>query len=356
MGSPLISVLVDTYNQERFIEECLVSVLEQDFPSADMEILAVDDGSTDHTPGIVHKFAPRVKYLRKPNGGQASAFNAGLAEARGELVAFLDGDDWWRKNKLAAVASAFARWPEAGVVGHGIIEVLRDGRRRTETIREECHFRADSPAGADMLRNRKHLLGSSRLTIRAAIARRIRPIPEIMLFEADEFLFTVAAVLSNVCIIPEPLTYYRHHESNLFQSGDSNHSARLAKLRILEALWSALKDRLAAERIDSRARNMIVEALQVEADQLRLSLFGGLPWKTISTELRILRIHHSEAKLRQKLFSLLRLLPATIIPAHWYYQCRVALARNSRYLRFRKRFLPIPMANQLRREEGEVKT
>ena len=100
---PVVTVLVDTYNHERFIEEAIVSVIEQDFPRGDVEILIVDDGSTDRTPEIVAKFEPRVRLVRKPNGGQASAFNAGIPQARGAIISFLDGDDWWKKNKLSAV-------------------------------------------------------------------------------------------------------------------------------------------------------------------------------------------------------------------------------------------------------------
>src|SRR5208283_2761542 len=95
MPTPLISVLIDTYNHERFIEQAILSVLEQDFPASGREILVVDDGSQDRTPEIAAKFGPQVRLLRKANGGQASAFNAGIPECQGEIVAFLDGDDWW---------------------------------------------------------------------------------------------------------------------------------------------------------------------------------------------------------------------------------------------------------------------
>src|SRR5712692_7149196 len=104
MSKPIVSVLIDTYNHERFIEQAIVSVLEQQGVSpAEMEVVVVDDGSTDNTAEVVRKFAPRVRCLSKPNGGQASAFNAGVPETRGEIVSFLDGDDWWAPNKLCAV-------------------------------------------------------------------------------------------------------------------------------------------------------------------------------------------------------------------------------------------------------------
>src|SRR5882724_5067565 len=103
MTTPLVSVLIDTYNHERFIEEAIQSVLSQDFPAAEREILVVDDGSTDCTPQILAKYASQIRILRKPNGGQASAFNLGIPECQGELIAFLDGDDWWAPNKLSTV-------------------------------------------------------------------------------------------------------------------------------------------------------------------------------------------------------------------------------------------------------------
>src|SRR5271157_3887389 len=106
MAKPFVSVLIDTYNHERFIEKAIVSVLEQDFPAAEREILVVDDGSIDRTPEIVRKFEPHVRLLREENGGQASAFNSGRPECKGEIVAFSDGDDWWAPKKLTSVVQA----------------------------------------------------------------------------------------------------------------------------------------------------------------------------------------------------------------------------------------------------------
>src|ERR1700692_4536840 len=100
MTAPLVTVLIDTYNYGRYIEEAVGSVLAQDFPTEQREILVVDDGSTDDTEERLRRFGDSINYLRKPNGGQASAFNFGLESARGEIVAFLDADDYWLPRKL----------------------------------------------------------------------------------------------------------------------------------------------------------------------------------------------------------------------------------------------------------------
>ena len=91
MAKPFVSVLIDTYNHERFIEQAIVSVLEQDFPASDREIIVVDDGSTDRTAEIVRKFEPRVRLLCKVNGGQASAFKWAFRNARARSSLFSMG-------------------------------------------------------------------------------------------------------------------------------------------------------------------------------------------------------------------------------------------------------------------------
>src|SRR5260370_35057102 len=86
LARSFVSVLIDTYNHERFIEQAIVSALEQDFPAAEREIIVVDDGSTDRTPEIVKKFEPRGRLLRKQTGGRASDFDAGSPRCVAEDV------------------------------------------------------------------------------------------------------------------------------------------------------------------------------------------------------------------------------------------------------------------------------
>lgn len=94
-----VSVVIPAYNSSRFIAEAVASVLTQTF--ADTEVIVVDDGSTDATGDIVARF-PGVTCIRKPNGGASSARNFGVRMASGELIAFLDADDVWHPQKLAA--------------------------------------------------------------------------------------------------------------------------------------------------------------------------------------------------------------------------------------------------------------
>ncbi len=175
MAKPFVSVLIDTYNHERFIEKAIVSVLEQDFPAAEREILVVDDGSSDRTPEIIRKFEPHVRLLRKENGGQASAFNAGIPECKGEIVAFLDGDDWWAPKKLTSVVRAMAAAPYVGIVGHGIVIVGRDGREQTEVLLEGFRFQANTIEGGKLFRRRGSFLGTSRMTRRRLQTSRPSP-------------------------------------------------------------------------------------------------------------------------------------------------------------------------------------
>jgi len=165
-----ISVLIDTYNHERFIEKAINSVLEQGFPVTEREIIVVDDGSTDRTPQLVKRFEAHLRYIRKENDGQASAFNVGIPECRGEIIAFLDGDDYWLPGKLSRVVDVLAKNSAVGFVGHAIKESLPDGQERISAPAKDEQLRIQSLESARLFRLSKSFLGTSRMTMRYGLA------------------------------------------------------------------------------------------------------------------------------------------------------------------------------------------
>lgn len=340
MASPIVSVLIDTYNHERFIEQAIRSALEQDFPASDREILVVDDGSKDRTPEIVAKFAPQVRLIRKANGGQASAFNAGIPECQGEIVSFLDGDDWWAPGKLKLVVAAFSENRDVGLIGHSITEALADGSHRNELVREFPRFRVDSEAGARLFRLRKSFLGTSRMAFRAELLRHIGPVPEALTIQADEFLFTLGAVFSEVLLLREPLTFYRLHGQNLFQVSDGSRASLQRKHDVLVSLTEALRRRFADEQVPDDVSNVIFESLRNESDALALCLFGGTPLDTIRNELLNYRITQENASPFRWFLKYISLFPALFLTPNHYAALKQKLASSSLYHRLRRKVLP----------------
>lgn len=337
-----LSVLVDTYNHERLIEKALASVFEQNYPASQFEVIVVDDGSTDRTSEIVSGFAPRVRLIRKKNGGQASAFNAGIPECRGDIIVFLDGDDWWAPGKLERIAEAFSAEPSTGMVGHAFIESFDDGSERIIAPDLPAQLRLEDAASAGFFRLHRCYFGTSRLALRADLARRILPVPEALLFEADEYLFTMAPALERAVLLTEPLTHYRVHSGSLFLGAGSSIAGERRKARVLSALADALAQSLPGTGADPAAIAMVTEMVRAEADQLRLKVDGGWPWETFHTERAIYRIQHSGAHWKSRAFRTLSMVPALLLPPQWFYAGRHWLGEQTWYKRVRKGALPVP--------------
>lgn len=347
MRKPFVTALIDTYNHEGFIEEAIVSVLQQDFPASETEIVVVDDGSSDSTAEIATKFAPRVRLLRKRNGGQGSAFNAGIPESHGQIVAFLDGDDWWAPGKLSAVARVFETEPRVGLVGHGTTQVYLDGRQESEIERQVTRFRLTSKEEAKVFRMRRGFLGTSRMAFRSEILAKIGTVPESLTFEADEYLFTLAGLFGEVVILPASYTFYRLHDGNLFQFSRGDGERVRRKQQVLAALAESLRSKFRALGVDEEVTSAALACVQLEADCMRLMLDGGFPWETISTELKIMRVFHGDASVWQRLFSLARLAPALVLPSRAYYRWRQRASELAIYKDLRKRFFPFPVQSHI---------
>ena len=321
MSKPRISVLIDTYNQERYIEQAIVSVLEQDFPREEMEIVVVDDGSTDSTPSIIEKFLPRIRYIRKKNGGQASAFNAAIPELSGSIVAFLDGDDWWAKRKLSVVAETFEANPGIAAVGHGFYEV-RDSEPAREMFvpAKTCLLDLSSVEAARLADAGLTLLGTSRLSVRREVLNRIGALPEELVFCADSPIVAFALALGGAVILDRPLCYYRQHSQNLFAPIAMDRAVERRKFEQLRFLFSYVPPRLAEFGVAPDVIDAFVESPRVEFERARLYSGEGGRLEVFRTERRRFQAYYQNRSAGYKLFELLVGACALILPPRNFYQ------------------------------------
>jgi glycosyltransferase involved in cell wall biosynthesis len=112
--TPLVSVVLPVHNGQSYLRAAIESVLTQ--THRPIELVVVDDGSTDASADLAASYGPRLVLVRQENGGVAAARNAGIRAARGDLIAFLDQDDWWLPAKLAKQVACFQREESIGLV------------------------------------------------------------------------------------------------------------------------------------------------------------------------------------------------------------------------------------------------
>jgi glycosyltransferase involved in cell wall biosynthesis len=350
---PQVSVLIDTYNHERFIERAITSVLEQDMPMDGVEILIVDDGSTDRTPDIVRRFEPRVRLIRKPNGGQASAFNLGFAQAHGEILVTLDGDDWWAKEKLRRVLETLEANPAVGFVGHGFYEEYSDGRCNGLILPGSSYLLdLASLQNAELFRHLAAFFGTSRMTIRKPVLDQILPIPEELTIEADEYIFTLAPAIRPAIILNEPLCYYGIHSANLFQFGKFEPGKARRKMKVLDALMRELPPKLRKFGATDEIVAALFQGTRVEVGRIRLSLDGGSPLEAFSVERAAFKAAYQEVTWRYRLFRAFVLLQTLLLPPRVFYRLR-RWYTEKRLSRFRSwTGEPVPAVQVVERRPG----
>jgi glycosyltransferase involved in cell wall biosynthesis len=146
VSDPLVSVVICTWNCSRYLSETVSSALAQTWPN--LEVIVVDDGSTDDTRAVIAPFLGRVRYEPRTHQGLAAARNEGIRLAAGELVALLDADDLWAPEKIATQVEIARRRPESGLVACNGVEFADDTVCRAELLSVRfTHALAESPAG-----------------------------------------------------------------------------------------------------------------------------------------------------------------------------------------------------------------
>jgi glycosyltransferase involved in cell wall biosynthesis len=223
---PKVSVIVPTYNRERFVLEAVRSALGQTF--SDLEVIVLDDGSTDRTAeGIREITDARVRYFLQENTGRPGVVrNRAIAQARGEYVAFLDSDDAWLPGKLARQLAEAEAHPEAGLIYSFTREVDRAGR-------PGAVFGPNFDGSGSQF---EQLLFLNFIPIQTVLVPR-RVLEDVGTFdESPEFraiedyeLWLRIAARYPIRLVPEVLAFYRVHEGGI--SAD-----RITQLNRLEAL------------------------------------------------------------------------------------------------------------------------
>ncbi len=211
----LVSIVVPCYNVEAYVEAAIMSALEQSYIR--LEVVAVDDGSTDGTPAILQRLIetlhdPRLRCVTQRNGGLSAARNAGIAHARGQYIGFLDGDDMWRADKLALQVQLLDSKPEVGLTFSHSVYMTEAG----ELTRGMLVAQRLAPSLHDMLR-RNHLGNGSTVVARREcfeIAGVFRE--ELKSCEDYEMWCRILwATEYRAEGLPLPLTQYRLRETSL---------------------------------------------------------------------------------------------------------------------------------------------
>jgi glycosyltransferase involved in cell wall biosynthesis len=317
MKMPFFSVLIDTYNYGLFIEEAVQSVLAQKFPAEEREILVVDDGSTDDTEERLRKYGDAIRYLRKVNGGQASAFNFGFEHACGEVIALLDADDVWLPDKLERVHETFERNPAAGMVYHRV-----HLWKSTGELSEDSYF---IPISGNVAESRRALLqypmvGTSCLAFRRSALKELLPVPESLRSQADAYLTALIIFVASVVAVPEFLSKYRLHGANLFQS-DAERVTRSQvehRMAMRGALLSEIEMWLGKHGKDVNSYDIRAYLKQWSKAQERdgFALLAPGRWKYFHHLLEYLRIYGEIMTARHRAYSYVRAFAALFLGYH----------------------------------------
>jgi Glycosyl transferase family 2 len=214
--APVVSCVVVAHDHERYVGRAIDSVLGQDYPSSSLEVIVLDDGSTDATAEVVGSYGDRVRLIRQDNQGHIAAYSNALEAVTGAYVALLDGDDEWLPHKVRRQVELLEARPGLGLV-HADEEVIdQDGN-----VIEPSFWQAHA---ADMRDGRGPVLGrlmrgnfvkTSTLMFRAELLDRVLPIPAWARAQDWWIAFRVAQV-ADIEAMHHVCGRYRRHGANLW--------------------------------------------------------------------------------------------------------------------------------------------
>ncbi len=255
MSLPTVSVVLCAYNYEVYVTRALESALAQDYPAELLEIVVINDGSTDSTADVVEEIAARhpgrVRVVHQANAGYIAATNRGLAESRGELIALLDADDVWRADKTRRQVEMFEADPTLGLVFSDMTVVDGD-----EAVLRPSKLIDYGPISENRLAALlfENFATTSSIMVRSSLREAYAPVPAHVPF-ADWWIALHVAQRAGLDYVREPLALYRMHGSNMTNGATGSWAVRENRRAIGLQLW-ALRNAAArrAERGGAAAR------------------------------------------------------------------------------------------------------
>lgn len=233
---PLVSVIVPAYNYEPWVAAAIESALAQDYPGDRLEVIAVDDGSTDGTPGVLASFGDAIRVIRRPNGGLNAATETGVLAARGELITFLDADDAWPADRIRLLVDALIANPQAGVAYGDML--VRDEAGNVIHASFNAHKGlAQPPSGRFLGRLLSfNCVSAGSLMVRASLRERFTPIPEFAAWN-DWWIATQVLRVADIVAIPGIVNLYRQHSENMNIGGDEAQRIKLLRAELPFRRW-----------------------------------------------------------------------------------------------------------------------
>lgn len=207
MTASTVSVIIPTYNSAGYVCEAVESVLAQTYTYRDVEIIVIDDGSTDDTRQRLEAYTPRILYEYQPNRGRSSARNRGIQLASGEWIAFLDADDTWYPSKLERQMAALAKEPRAAWAYCCVDLVNENGARLGSDFWEDTvgSGRAGMSMAYDALLRGELAISSSTVVARTEMIRQLGGFCEQLPAGEDTHLWLRIARRQSVLYMPESL-------------------------------------------------------------------------------------------------------------------------------------------------------
>ncbi len=215
---PLVSVLMTSYNYERYVGDAISSVFSQTYQN--LELVIVDDGSTDKSVEVIRaaiEAAPiPAELIVQKNAGQASALNAGFQRVHGEVVCFIDSDDLWLPNKVEAMLDFMRRFPGGGLYQHQLDNTQGDLKKATLVSGDICSEWLK--AGTVDVLKQKELVGiflpTTGLMMYKPVLDHVFPIPEQLITCPDAYLSRASCCHGPLFSNQTVLGSWRDHGAN----------------------------------------------------------------------------------------------------------------------------------------------